>query len=485
MTDVEDRYLRGKLVSLRGDLGLRRPDLADLLGVGLRRLWGIDTGQSAESIQAIVFGEFEKASDGLPGTSAYTSNQAKTVALVAYNIAPYEGIWNKTLEDRRKWLGEPDERGHTWPDSDELNPKVGSADAVRRLEDNRIIPHLHKAFLAQWKQKFGSEPFPAYNQERLSISGSIPANAGDALDPRKGSIVARPRAWRRRHWLIIALSVVAVLVVVTTFVYLAQPTTPSLSQSAAVPPDGGLRAAVTDITDIGSGFSVVWPSSGDAGKARAYADSINAIFQGSGEVNSGLYQTALKQGAYGLGGVTIQLQATATSNREVAIDTIYPVIVKNEPVATGALVLYPGGASDTDTIWYQLDHPNVTPKDGDPNGQPFFTTVHRKITLQTGSRAFVLKFKASARSFQFKIKIAYKLAGVTQQPRTVQAAAGGDLVLNATGDLCDLAGLPASQATQLRQAGYSHAFELNPPSSDQLNAIVPVEPASYIQQYCP
>jgi hypothetical protein len=473
--------LRRCLQLLSQDEGVRRTNLLELLRDDLsplQRCWGVNLNNGLEVAQRTVAANlFAHIKRLTPRRSAQIltveqrKQQYRHSLAINFNIINDPELLEMKLQERRKWLFSEDRKSF----------RIAVSTGQRDLSD--AIDQIAFDLTGETYRPISGSETDENNQFKIG-EDVVAAPASVDTSPLEPS-VSGGAWWQRRKWLALPAAILAVVLLGGLTTYFVASDNSAAPQSSAAPPNRGLNVTVVDVSDIGLGFSAAWPSSADLGKAQSYANSINAILDGSGEIYPGVFENALKQGAYSLGGVTVRLQIAATSNQEVAITNIYPVLVKNLPVATGALVLYPGGASGIDTIWYQLDHPNVTPKAGDLTGPPFFTNVYRTITQQSGSRAFVLRFKASARSYQFKIAIAYTLGGGPQRVSNVQASGGGDLLLNATGDLCDLAGLPKSQVNQLRKVGYGHAFELNPYPSDRFNAIVPTDPASYIQQYCP
>jgi hypothetical protein len=221
------------------------------------------------------------------------------------------------------------------------------------------------------------------------------------------------------------------------------------------------------------------------GVAKTFVDRLNGVLNGSREDSTSVFSDELKAGAYAAGGITAQVQLQAVSGHEVIIYNVRPVIRQKRDVVTGAVVGFAGAAGGIHTIWYQLDRSNSVAKDNDPNGPPFFTTQRIGLT-KSNPETLILKFGASAASYDFNIAIDYEVNGQKFSQMVKWDKGGPDLLLRASGSVCDRP-MDAQEHATIQsppKLGYQQTFRLVSYTDLTSYQIVPVDPSAFIAHGC-
>jgi hypothetical protein len=395
---LKDSSLGARLISLTNFEGLRRPDLADGLGSGLRTLCDISPHDTPSDVLRKTSDKFEQAIKELPGVGKSTAEEVRILAEVAYNIARYPESRKATLEDRRKWLADHEDR-ENWKGKPGLKPNVAYQTGRTKLSKH-VIPQLERILLANWQTRFPEEPFPV--DQLLPKDPELP----DPPSPNRSHFLKRP------------VALVCIVVIVTTGIISA-----ALLNSGTAHADCGASAKALEIKqpygirDAHSGWSVAYPAdrSDSARQSLARLDQTKTYPENRDQFLS----EQLDAGAYLYGGMKLYLEFVGLDEREVIVRDIRPIIHERPKIPVEAAILAPTQGGGVTQAYFALDDVRPAARIGNAsdkrNGEsPLLFDVKRfGVSRGREPEGFTLEFAARYSAFIFDVAVDYEVDGVT------------------------------------------------------------------------
>ncbi|MEU6383339.1 hypothetical protein ABZ847_07215 [Streptomyces bauhiniae] len=205
----------------------------------------------------------------------------------------------------------------------------------------------------------------------------------------------------------------------------------------------------------GLGWGAVFPEG--SSKSATYlrrADSADSV------ADARVFEDALADGAFALGGITMAVEVNAAERHVVVITDVRPISVR-KPVASGAL-FYLGTQGNTPRgVSFRLDDVKPVAKAWDPVsgklGADFFRVQRIALPPAGNGETLIMNFRASAAAYEFNVAFDYTVDG-HQYTQYLTTENGKPRVFRATAPRCGMPGIKRPY-TELRAVDMSS----NPP----------------------